>query len=54
MEAVLGILAGLIGSADAIRMCATCSLYPVYYCLGNAAIALLIVSRAGTVRPQIP
>ena len=29
-------------------------LYPVYYCLGNAAIALLIVSRAGTARPSIP
>jgi hypothetical protein len=39
--------AGAVGELDASLL-----LYPVYYCLGNAAIALLIVSRAGSARPQ--
>jgi len=41
--------AGAVGELDASLL-----LYPVYYCLGNAAIALLIVTRAGTVRPHTP
>jgi len=50
LASVAGALAaGAVGELDASLL-----LYPVYYCLGNAAIALLIVSRAGTVRPQIP
>jgi len=41
--------AGAVGELDASLL-----LYPVYYCLGNAAVALLIVSRAGIVRPYSP
>jgi hypothetical protein len=42
-------LAGAGGELDASLL-----LYPVYYCLGNAAVALLIVSRAGSARPYSP
>jgi len=50
LASVAGALAaGAVGELDASLL-----LYPVYYCLGNAAIALLIVSRAGSVRPSTP
>jgi hypothetical protein len=42
-------LAGAGGELDASLL-----LYPVYYCLGNAAVALLVVSRAGSARPYSP
>jgi hypothetical protein len=45
-----GVLAaGAVGELDASLL-----LYPVYYCLGNAAVALPIVSRAGSARPYSP
>jgi hypothetical protein len=50
LASLSGVLAaGAVGELDASLL-----LYPVYYCLGNAAIAVLIVSRAGSVRPCSP
>jgi hypothetical protein len=51
---VLGSLAGALAAGAVGELDASLLLYPVYYCLGNAAIALLIVTRAGSVRPQTP
>jgi hypothetical protein len=51
---VLGSLAGALAAGAVGELDASLLLYPVYYCLGNAAIALLIVTRAGSVRPYTP
>jgi hypothetical protein len=51
---VLGSLAGALAAGAVGELDASLLLYPVYYCLGNAAIALLIVSRAGSARPYSP
>ena len=51
---VLGSVAGALAAGAVGELDALLLLYPVYYCLGNAAIALLIVSRAGSVRPSTP
>jgi len=51
---VLGSVAGALAAGAVGELDASLLLYPVYYCLGNAAIALLIVSRAGSVRPSTP
>jgi hypothetical protein len=51
---VLGSLAGALAAGAVGALDASLLLYPVYYCLGNAAIALLIVSRAGSARPYSP
>jgi hypothetical protein len=51
---VLGSVSGALAAGAVGELDASLLLYPVYYCLGNAAIALLIVSRAGTARPYSP
>ncbi len=51
---VLGGLAGALAAGAVGELDASLLLYPVYYCVGNAAIALLIVSRAGSARPYSP
>jgi hypothetical protein len=51
---VLGSVSGALAAGAVGELDASLLLYPVYYCLGNAAIALLIVTRAGTARPYSP
>jgi hypothetical protein len=51
---VLGSLAGALAAGAVGELDASLLLYPVYYCLGNAAIALLIVSRGGTALSRSP
>jgi hypothetical protein len=51
---VLGSVSGALAAGAVGELDASLLLYPVYYCLGNAAIALLIVSRGGSVRPYSP
>jgi hypothetical protein len=50
----LGSISGALAAAAVGALDASLLLYPVYYSLGNAAIALLIVTRAGSVRPYSP
>jgi hypothetical protein len=50
----LGSISGALAAAAVGELDASLLLYPVYYSLGNAAIALLIVTRAGSVRPYSP
>jgi hypothetical protein len=50
----LGSISGALAAGAVGELDASLLLYPVYYSLGNAAIALLIVTRAGTARPSIP
>jgi hypothetical protein len=50
----LGSISGALAAAAVGEVDASLLLYPVYYSLGNAAIALLIVSRAGSARPSTP
>jgi hypothetical protein len=50
----LGSISGALAAAAVGEVDASLLLYPVYYSLGNAAIALLIVTRAGSVRPYSP
>ena len=50
----LGSISGALAAAAVGELDASLLLYPVYYSLGNAAIALLIVTRTGSVRPSTP
>jgi hypothetical protein len=50
----LGSISGALAAAAVGELDASLLLYPVYYSLGNAAIALLIVTRAGSARPHTP
>jgi hypothetical protein len=48
----LGSVAGALAAGAVGELDVSLLLYPVYYCLGNGAIALLIVSRGGIARPR--